>query len=58
MHELYIALTSFLGDFCTSEHMSSTGHFYAWYYLVSVENGSVEQKNSIMHILDIGLTGS
>ena len=56
MHELYIALTPFLGDSCTSEHMSSARHFYAWYYLVSVENGSVEQKNSIMQILDIGLS--
>ena len=26
MYELYIALTSFLGDFCPSEHMSSMVH--------------------------------
>ena len=31
MHNLNIGLTSFLGDFFTSEHMSFIGHFYAWY---------------------------
>ena len=31
MHELNIGLTSFLGDFCTSEHMSFFRHFYAWH---------------------------
>ena len=31
MRELNIGLTSFLGDFPTSEHMSFIRHFYAWY---------------------------
>ena len=31
IHELYFAFTSFSGDSCTSEHMSSIRHLYAWY---------------------------
>ena len=31
MQELNTVLASFLGDFCTSEHMSCIRHFYAWY---------------------------
>ena len=50
MHELYIALTSFSGDSCTSEHMSSIMQALCMVLtLVLVQNGAVELKSSIMH---------
>ena len=40
MHELYIALTCFLGDSSTSKH-------------ILVENGKGKQKDSIIHELNM-----
>ena len=52
-----IALTSCLGDSCTSEHMSCIMHSLCMVLtLVLVQNGAVERKSSIMDELYIDLT--
>ena len=55
MHELYIALTSFVGDSCMNEHMSSVMHSCMVLTLFLLWNGSVERTSSITCELYIAL---